>query len=90
VLDDERRILTEIEDRLRMADPAFVARMTAPDRLRFPAVSALLVVFLIAAPVITVQFGAAVLGLTAAAVLTGIVIIALSRHARPRRRRPPG
>lgn len=88
MLDDERRVLGEIEDHLRMADPAFVARMSPSQTRQFPTITALSVLLLVAAPLIGLLAGPAAVGLTAAAVLA-IMIATVLRRIRRRERAAP-
>ena len=83
MIDDERRMLAEIEDRLRMADPAFVARMTVSDPRPFPALSVLGVLLFITAPLVSLLYGIAVL-----AVITGMTLGVMAAVVFRRRRRP--
>lgn len=90
--DDERRTLTEIEDHLRMADPAFVARMS-DDTRRFPTVAVLAVCWFLTAPLVSMLFGPAVFTVTTVAVLAVVTAVMIRRRrerlrlAHSRRRR---
>jgi hypothetical protein len=85
MLDDERRALAEIEDHLRMADPAFVARMDAPGSRPFPVLTILGVMLFVTAPLVSLLFGAAALGLATAVVLGVMAAVAVHRQRHHRR-----
>ena len=86
MIDDERRVLREIEDHLRMADPAFVARMTVPAGHPFPTLSVLGVLLFLTAPLIGLLFGTAAVGRTAAVACYLAVVVLAHRRRRARRR----
>jgi hypothetical protein len=50
----DQRALADIEERLRVADPAFAERMSRPPAPRFPVLSALLLAVFLAGVVVVV------------------------------------
>jgi membrane protein implicated in regulation of membrane protease activity len=79
VRDDERRVLTEIEDHLRMADPAFVARMNG-GTCRFPTVTVLVALWFVACPLVSLLFGPTATAALTAAVLAVVVAVVARRR----------
>ena len=80
MLDHERRVLIEMEDHLRMADPAFVARMSAGTP-RFPTLMVLWVVLAVTTPLMVGLAGATALTIATVVVL-GLVATVMVRRSR--------
>jgi Protein of unknown function (DUF3040) len=83
MLDDESRVLTEIEHQLRLADPAFATRMTAPDPRPFPTITVLFLLLFVTAPLISLLFGLMIVAVMTAAVLVVVAAVLLHRHRGP-------
>jgi hypothetical protein len=84
MINDERRVLADMENHLRMSDPAFVARMTVPEP-RPARRTALFCAGCICMPWISLLFGVA--GLAIATAALGVLVVIAFAHGRRRRSR---
>ena len=81
--DDERRVLDEMEEHLRTADPAFLARMSA-SQPPFPTSVLVGLLLFVTVPAATLLVGATVPALTGAAVLAVLGAVVIRRWRRRR------
>jgi hypothetical protein len=86
-MNDEQRILHDIERDLTRADPAFAARMRGPRP--FPTLSVICALTYILVPIEAILFGGRIAVVTLALAANAIVIILVRRRLRSGRP-PPG
>jgi hypothetical protein len=75
--DDDRRLLADLEQRVRLGDPEFAARTAAP---RFPTLSVLGAALFVLVPPVFLLFGRPGLLVTVHLFLGAVVAVLVHRH----------